>query len=91
MTEKGKISARKYFIKKKYGLTLEQFDIMREGQGQKCAICGSSFEEGNCNIDHNHRTNKVRGLLCSNCNHGLGAFEEDQKLLKRAICYLERY
>lgn len=62
---------------------------------KKCAICKAGIEEwggekGNTScIDHDHKTNKVRGLLCSKCNLGIGMFEDNSENLKNAIEYLK--
>jgi hypothetical protein len=85
---------RKYkgFIKKTYGISYEDYTKMQELQGNCCAICGS-LESLNKRtdrffVDHCHTTGKVRGLLCSKCNHGLGLFNDNPKLLLNAINYL---
>ena len=52
----------------------------------KCSICGS---EGKTVVDHNHKTNKVRGPLCFNCNTGIGMFDEDLNRMYNAIKYLK--
>lgn len=57
---------------RKYDLTLDEFNLLLDSQGGKCA------------------TGKVRGILCSNCNHALGKLKDDVSLLKRAIEYLEK-
>ena len=50
-----------------------------------CTICG---EEGDLVVDHDHKTNKVRGMLCNHCNRGLGHFKDDPQLLEFARIYL---
>lgn len=58
-------------------------------QNSRCAICGRRFEfAGKPHLDHCHRTKKVRGLLCSACNKGLGLFRDDVAVLEAAIAYL---
>lgn len=52
-----------------------------------CAICGI---EGNLVVDHNHTTLKIRGMLCTNCNLGLGHFKDNKDLLQSAISYLDQ-
>lgn len=80
-------------IKRKYGLSLEQYDKMLEQQQNKCAICEiqfpESFQEWNrpC-VDHNHQTNKVRGILCRKCNISLH-YIENFKFWKSARKYLQ--
>lgn len=81
-------------LKKKYGITKEDYDRMLEQQEGQCAICGvtspgwPSIESGTFHVDHNHRTGEVRGLLCSTCNQGLGYFKDDPGLLSAAAAYL---
>ena len=81
-------------IKSKYGVTLEEYNEMLGGQNYKCAICGSDNsgrgDEAFC-IDHNHKTGKIRGLLCHNCNIGLSKFKENISNLEKSIKYLENY
>jgi hypothetical protein len=80
---------------RKYGLELEDYDRMLKAQGGVCAICkceesGHNMTDDFC-IDHNHETNKVRGLLCSSCNLMLGKAKADKgnKLLLGALFYLK--
>jgi hypothetical protein len=72
-----------------YGLTPEKQKEMYDQQGGKCAIpsCPNPAEH----IDHDHKTKKVRALLCQKCNRGLGHFNDDVTLLQEAIQYLESY
>lgn len=80
--------ARSKFYKS-LGLTVEQVEKLRKEQNNKCAICGQQPSKKRLSVDHNHKTGEVRGLLCNNCNAGIGHFKDDPKLLKKAIKYLE--
>lgn len=77
-------------IQKVYGLTKEQFETLLEVQ-KGCAICGTTKPggKGDFHVDHDHVTDRVRGLLCQKCNMGLGSFCEDVVLLERAVRYLK--
>ena len=77
-----------------YGMTLADYDSLLERQGGVCAICGGppngrGRRYSNFAVDHDHKTGAVRGLLCSNCNTGIGNLRDDIALLKLAIKYLE--
>ena len=54
-----------------------------------CEICGEKANGKALAVDHCHRTNKLRGLLCENCNNGLGRFKDSPSLLRKAASYLE--
>jgi len=82
----GAATRRDYDIRRKYGITEEQRDKLAAAQGGKCAICESDAE---LHVDHCHATNKVRGLLCRECNIGLGKFKDDLDLLERAKKYVQ--
>ena len=79
--EKNKVGARIRLLKK-YNLTHELYEKMLLKQEGKCAICKMLFEETKPNIDHDHDTGAVRGLLCSPCNIVLGYIEKIQKNIK---------
>ena len=80
-------SIRKNQLLRQYGLTLEEYDVLKESQSGGCAICGAT-PDTNLRVDHDHATGKIRGLLCHHCNTGLGMFREDVALMLKAIVYL---
>lgn len=74
--------------KRRYGISKDDFLEMLYLQNNSCSICKIQIDES-AHIDHCHSTGKVRGLLCSNCNKGLGMFKDNIDILKSAIEYLE--
>jgi len=76
---------------KAHGLTRQEYLDMYAAQGGRCAICQDSFELRPDHIDHDHLTNSIRELLCSNCNTGLGMFKDSIRRLACAIVYLEKH
>jgi len=86
----GLTRSRQYYLKRRYGITPEQWDAIWEAQGRRCGSCKSPATDGKYwHVDHNHRTGKVRGILCHGCNTGLGNFRDDPARLQAAIHYLE--
>ena len=82
---------RAYHIKNTYGLTPEKYDEMLAAQGGVCAICKSEdtkHKSNYFNIDHDHSTGEVRGLLCGSCNTALGLFGDNVDTLMSAAAYL---
>jgi hypothetical protein len=75
---------RKY----KYGVTREQVIQMLNDQIWGCAVCDDEIDYMTAHLDHCHATGKVRGLLCRNCNRGLGGFKDNIQFLSKAIAYL---
>lgn len=74
---------------KKYGLTEEAFELLFTFQRGCCAICSTEFGESRTiKVDHCHGSKRVRGLLCSGCNSGLGHFKDNEEVLMNAINYL---
>lgn len=80
--------SRRTTIKAKYGITEGQFDQILKNQEGQCRICWTRLHPGNSNIDHDHKTGRVRGLLCFNCNVAIGHFRDSPILLERAAGYL---
>lgn len=78
-------------MRRQYGISTDEFNKLLKFQGDRCAICSKPIEliRKRINIDHDHITNKVRGILCTGCNTGLGHLGDDIAGLKRALYYLE--
>ena len=91
--KKNKAKHYGYDIKRKYGITLAEYEALLKSQNEKCAICDKHISEFKTrfHVDHCHTSGKVRSLLCVNCNHGIGAFFEDLKLLEKAAEYIKKH
>jgi len=77
------------WLRKAYGMTVEERDTLLASQGGRCAICGA-YDVEVWHVDHCHDSGTVRGMLCPPCNLGLGHFHDDPARLKAAIIYLTR-
>lgn len=81
-------------LRRFYGMTLAEYEAMREAQGHRCAICGREEtvtawgKVRALSVDHDHETGAIRGLLCAKCNRGLGMFRDDPDVLDQAAEYL---
>jgi hypothetical protein len=76
-----------------YDLAPEEFEALLAGQGGVCAICKTDEWRGKHNkphVDHDHATGRVRGILCGQCNNGLGNYRDNPDVLRAAADYLER-
>ena len=84
-------------LKLRFNITLEQYNQILKDQDNKCAICKNpetiksnyTGKIKNLAVDHDHKTGKIRGLLCYNCNGSLGKFKEDFQILENALNYLK--
>ena len=92
----GKTGSSEMFLRKNlkrvYGITLEQKREIYELQDGKCSICSKPIEFSGklgSHLDHNHKSGKIRGLLCRACNNGLGNFKDNISFLENAIVYLK--
>lgn len=75
----------------RYGISVDQYDAIYEAQNGLCAICKSPPVVGlRLAVDHDHETLRVRGLICKNCNLGLGLLGDTLERLRSAVAYLER-
>jgi len=83
---------RDSYLRRKYGISLIQYNIFLGQQNDRCAICERKPKKGGrrLHVDHDHITSYVRGLLCWRCNRGLQYFRDNPKLFRRAAHYLER-
>lgn len=82
---------REMFLKRKYGIGQETYLNMVEEQSGLCAICGNPPSFKGLYIDHDHKSGRVRGLLCNKCNTGIAMLLDDDLTLNRASLYLRRY
>lgn len=97
--DKYRIKNRKSNLKKKFGLTLEEFDVLSYLQNHVCAICQKAETTydaktklvKNLTVDHDHVTGKIRGLLCNKCNFGIGYFDDNIDYIASAITYLNAH
>jgi hypothetical protein len=80
--------SRHYHLKHRYGIGAEDFDALVVQQGGVCAICGREAPE---HVDHSHDSGAVRGILCFNCNGGLGQFRDSVDSLVNAVAYLQAH
>lgn len=78
-----------YQLQKKYGISIEQYEAMKEEQRYKCAICHSAPHI--LYVDHCHESNQVRELLCMKCNAAMGLLQDDPEIGKSMVEYLNKY
>ena len=82
-----------FHMKRNYGISIADYNVMLKEQNGLCDICGASepnHHKKRLNIDHCHSTGKIRGLLCDACNRAIGLLKDDVEVLKKAIQYLAR-
>jgi hypothetical protein len=86
--QKKKTDAKR--IERVYGLTLEAYAVMYASQNGQCVICSRPFEvaKRKPHVDHDHATGRVRGLLCTRCNAGLGMFGDNVSAMLKAADYV---
>jgi len=95
-SENGRKITKNDNLKRKFGITIDDYNALFERQGGVCAICGeeekvmANGELRALSVDHNHETGEVRGLLCNGCNRGIGLFRDNITTLKNAARYLDR-
>src|SRR3990167_5363397 len=82
--------AKERHRKSNYGITQKEFELLLQVQNYRCPICTISLNQSS-HLDHDHKTGRIRGVLCSKCNVGLGNLCDDISLLKQAQQYLEKH
>lgn len=93
-TDRGQIRWRSRNYQKCFGITIDDYEKMLKAQDGKCAICQRRpgiDQEKRLHVDHCHTTGKVRGLLCSKCNCGIGHLADSPERLRKAASYIEYY
>lgn len=83
---------RRQNLKRNFGLTPEQYDELLEKQNHCCALCEKhkDLEKRSLAVDHNHKTGRIRGLLCLNCNYRLVGKHTDSEMLRRMADYIDQ-
>lgn len=79
---------RKQNLLKLYNLTEDDYNNLLEAQQFRCKICGKPWTFGTLHVDHDHKTGKVRGLLCGLCNSMLGFADDNPDILLKALQYI---
>jgi len=74
-----------------WGSSLKEKHAIWKEQNERCAICGKKIPMLESPFDHDHLTNHVRGVLCDNCNKGLGNFRDNPEYLINAVFYLKKF
>ena len=78
-------------LKSRYNIGLEDFEALVKKQKNTCPICHRQFARARTTtVDHDHKTGRVRGLLCQRCNLGLGQFLDSPDLLRSALLYVQK-
>lgn len=85
---------RPYHLKREYGIDEKEYKRLLDKQNGKCAICETNKPTGKWKVfavDHCHKTNTIRGILCNECNRGMGLLKDSFVLLRKAAEYIERH
>lgn len=91
ISKRRKPQNKTYWRFKNYGLTQADYVALVESQEGRCPICGEQLDSKKTHVDHCHSTGSVRGVLCHQCNCGIGFLRDDPQLARRAAAYLEEH
>jgi len=86
--DERRLQQRSYKLKVKYGIDLKKYYEMYEAQQGRCLVCDEWQER--LFVDHDHKSEEIRGLLCNNCNMGIGLLKDNPTVLERAVAYIKR-
>lgn len=86
---KNPTKSRQSYLKRTYKFSLKEYEELKAIQAGQCGLCFKISKR--LVIDHNHETGKIRSLLCTTCNAGLGQFKDSIDLLQNAIAYLKHF
>lgn len=82
---------RNKWLKDRYGITLTEYEEISDEQGNRCGICGNKPGKYPLNVDHEHKSGYIRGLLCQRCNRGLGLIGDNLVRAELAVEYLRKF
>lgn len=83
---------REQSYRRKYGISIDTYESMLKEQNGSCMICHrAELKDKKLDIDHCHRTGKIRALLCARCNKTIGLLEDDRQLALNMIAYLDKF
>jgi Recombination endonuclease VII len=88
-SEKGRMKRRINDLRTRYNITLDEVKEMLIRQNGQCAVCPTPLTELNGQVDHNHKTSVVRGILCNYCNWAAGLLKDDPIYCRNLANYLE--
>jgi hypothetical protein len=88
-----RLKKKQSYVKTRYGITLDDYQKKLKDQDNKCGICRTQLPSSGffTHLDHDHATGKIRKFLCTNCNRGLGHFQDNQEFLMAAVEYLKAH
>lgn len=90
-SHKGQRRIKDSYLRKHFGISFDDYDKLFRKQNGLCAICDErEANDYSLAVDHDHKKDKIRGLLCQKCNQALGLFKDSTDLLAKAITYLQR-
>jgi hypothetical protein len=80
---------RRAHLRRTFGIDIGHYDTMLRAQGGVCGICHCPPNGKPFHVDHEHTSNRIRGLLCDNCNMAIGLLQDDPEITRRAAAYME--
>ena len=90
--ERSRLLKLKSYLRRKYNITVEEFEKRKKAQQNRCLICEKVFVlSSQTHVDHNHSTKKVRGILCTRCNFIVGMVENEGDIILKSIEYIKRH